>query len=531
VQRFVRKLPRTKEMELLKRIFRDSKGKDHLKGEYIKLEHKEDPLCEHKDRSCSCVISITGVHPILQGHFETIRKWNMEEDTRAWIARFTTSYRVEGGEILSQMPDSELGILQAYMTGTNVTLADPPINKCSYPAVPLAHHISPVVHEVVRNADMAYLRMKYGIKFSDKVYKMMFTPYTPQIINPLEVPMKSLVELTLQKHTTSMYQLAFGSTNGYPHYLASHKNLYPLKGVKTILKNMCNTHKPLPAAKHLEELLPLALEHLYTSLGTRSRIGKLNIPLVFDFAEDRNLANSAGLNPGREYVTNVMGDKIKISPNGNKYENHLADMKSVLEFIRDPTNDPAIFWQTSFKNEHIFHPGKNFTQEEWNAKMEKCRTFVCPSSLFSMMEILVGQRMKMERGRVIRVGQSWAHGGADIMAAILNIYTDVEANQPVLVEGDGTNFDQRVMAQFVEMYFSMGMIYDSPLNPDYEARVEITKFLIRNIICRLTHLFGPIWGIQRGGVPSGCQNTSHLDSWVMALWFFSLLYVSNKSGS
>jgi hypothetical protein len=76
----------------------------------------------------------------------------------------------------------------------------------------------------------------------------------------------------------------------------------------------------------------------------------------------------------------------------------------------------------------------------------------------------------------------------------------------------------------VDMYFSMGLIYDDPTTEDYPARVEITKFLIRNLLCRITHLLGPLWAQQRGGVPSGCQNTSHMDSWVMAMWFF--LFVS-----
>jgi hypothetical protein len=102
---------------------------------------------------------------------------------------------------------------------------------------------------------------------------------------------------------------------------------------------------------------------------------------------------------------------------------------------------------------------------------------------------------------------------------------------PTLVEGDVTNFDQRVLGNMVDMYFSMGLIYDNPESEDYPARVEITKFLIRNLLCRITHLLGPLWAQHRGGVPSGCQNTSHMDSWVMAMWFFlfTALQIQNAS--
>jgi len=44
--------------------------------------------------------------------------------------------------------------------------------------------------------------------------------------------------------------------------------------------------------------------------------------------------------------------------------------------------------------------------------------------------------------------------------------------------------------------------------------------IIKHVLARITNLFAGIWGIQRGGVPSGCLDTSHMDSWIMALYFF-----------
>jgi len=120
---------------------------------------------------------------------------------------------------------------------------------------------------------------------------------------------------------------------------------------------------------------------------------------------------------------------------------------------------------------------------------------------------------------VIQVGHGHSKGGADRIANRLkvNMLNELKA---ILVEGDVRNFDQSVAEEFVDLYYSHGMAYDVPGTPNYAVRLRITKFLIRAIICRLTHLFGTVWGIQTGGVPSGVLNTSHMDSWVMALWFF-----------
>jgi len=89
-----------------------------------------------------------------------------------------------------------------------------------------------------------------------------------------------------------------------------------------------------------------------------------------------------------------------------------------------------------------------------------------------------------------------------------------------LVEGDVKNFDMTVKAVFVNLYFSSMLIHEDPTHPDYPMKELIIKALIRAILARITHFLGEIWGIQRGGVPSGCYNTSHMDSWVMALYFF-----------
>jgi len=62
--------------------------------------------------------------------------------------------------------------------------------------------------------------------------------------------------------------------------------------------------------------------------------------------------------------------------------------------------------------------------------------------------------------------------------------------------------------------------YYDPSSMDYPSFERITKLLLKFMIVRITRIFGDIWIAIRGGVPSGAFNTSHMDSWIMALYFF-----------
>jgi len=87
------------------------------------------------------------------------------------------------------------------------------------------------------------------------------------------------------------------------------------------------------------------------------------------------------------------------------------------------------------------------------------------------------------------------------------------------VESDVTKLDQSVIAKFVELYFSTMLVYEKKGTPEYEMKEKIVKYLITHFVQRLTHLFGEIWANVIGGVPSGAFNTSHMDSWILLLWF------------
>jgi len=198
-------------------------------------------------------------------------------------------------------------------------------------------------------------------------------------------------------------------------------------------------------------------------------------------------------------------------------EMHRHDLERILQLIRDGKDIP-VYWTITPKDEYFFSWGKQFDDKEWQSFKDKVRVFVIPSSVFVHLERMISHvRMMKERGRVIRIGHRWGKGGADTLADCLNVLDGWLAD---LVEGDVKNFDMSVKAVFVNLYYSSMFVHEDPTHPDHPVKELILKTILKAILSRVTHLFGEVWGVQRGGVPSGCYNTSHMDSWVMSLYFY-----------
>jgi len=158
--------------------------------------------------------------------------------------------------------------------------------------------------------------------------------------------------------------------------------------------------------------------------------------------------------------------------------------------------------------------------EEFAKWKDKCRMFVIPSSNFIILERMISKlRMLKERGRVIKIGHKWSRGGGDSIAESLGA-TLLNCWMKEWCEGDIKGFDYSVKSVLMNLYFSGTLIYDDPTMPDHELKQAILDQIVKHMMARITNLFAGLWGIQRGGVPSGCLNTSHMDSWIMALYFF-----------
>jgi len=339
------------------------------------------------------------------------------------------------------------------------------------------------------------------------------------VLYPARTP-PSLVALLMRRK--SLFHIAFGLTNGRPHAVSALDNLYPHKYADTVLKLVRQVHKAPAVNSVVWDLVDRTLDVLYHHMGTSHHFGKLKIPVTLDDTQGMPLGTSAGLNRGHTRKFERPEGTYYVNPSGKKYEILRSDFNAFIEFIcGDDVPPPAVFWKILPKNE-IFHSFvKQLDDEEWEKFLSKLRLFVIPSSIFVLFERCASKvRFHLERGKVIQIGHKWPHGGADRLLEVLGL-TFAQIRLPVLVESDVKNFDQGVWERLVNLYHSMGMIYDDPKSPDYETRKKIHYYIIRAVLVRMTHLFGPVWGVQTGGVPSGKLNTSHCDSWIMAFWIFN----------
>jgi len=125
---------------------------------------------------------------------------------------------------------------------------------------------------------------------------------------------------------------------------------------------------------------------------------------------------------------------------------------------------------------------------------------------------------KIDPGRVIRVGHSHSHGGADFMAKALNLYDDPE--DAILYEGDFDGLDLSIRQKLVQFFYAYILYYFNPASEDYDIIKAIVQFLIEEISQRITHIMGSVWVILEGLVPSGVLETSQMDSWCVALLFY-----------
>jgi len=259
------------------------------------------------------------------------------------------------------------------------------------------------------------------------------------------------------------------------------------------------------------------LDHLYRILKvdlSRKEPFKLSMHPI----QDMYLGASSGLNFAPKVKEIQAPYLVKVSMRGKKIDFFEQDMLAILNFVRTGV-EPAIYWSLPPKVENFFDFSKQLNDEDYEKWINKLRIFNIPSSIYIYLERMVSYlRHLKERGQVIKVGHKWSRGGADSIARALGINL-LNCWKKILVEGDAKNFDQSVRDLFVNLYFStMGVHFDRN-SIDYPAFEKICKFLLKNMLDRVTQLFGDLWGVIHGGVPSGAYNTSHMDSWIMALYF------------
>lgn len=494
-----------------------------------------NPKCDHKE-ACNCKLQVKGVSHMTKGFVFESTEGPRVEQTQQLIAALKTAMKcTESG--IEVVQDSEIAQLSNLLEKDgNIKLIPSPLDKGGFPSSEMLLGLVPDISDALKDTDQEYfaLRFPFITATRDELNRWVWHDGPSYILakyttGPTEDNPGPLREIHTHTYDVpplwatilrreSRWRQAFGKINGRPVFTYARADLYPLKYLYTVLQQNKKSHLINARGKIILKNMSQTISHLYRMLGVQhfeqihSRIS------VEDDLVGMYLGSAAGANKGQVREIRTTNAKVCISPYGKKYEMHGFDLDIFLRFVREGKDIP-VYWVVTPKSEIFFTFDKQHCDVKWQKFKDKCRVFVIPSSNFVILERLVSKiRMLKERGPCIRIGHKWSRGGMDSIAECLGVGLS-DCFEALLCDGDVDKFDMRVKAFFVNLYYSSMLVHEDPRSEDYELKKRIIQQLIKAIVARVTQLFGDAWCIQRGGVPSGCYNTSHMDSWVMALYF------------
>jgi hypothetical protein len=388
-------------------------------------------------------------------------------------------------------------------------LIPPPIeNKKPWPESTKLCSVHPTVEHALKKSDFRYFKHRFPH------LSITWDYLKEEIWIPTDHGCKNLQSMALRQ--LSSWHWACGKSNGRMHVVAAMADLYPYKYAKAVL-SMARPKigdRPREPLKFLNE----ALDNMYRMMGIdMSQRDRAN--LSFKSVEGMYLGASNGVCEGStKEIRQGVEEPVRVSNKGKKIDTFEQDLTDIIHYIRTG-EAPAIYWQTPGKVENFFSRTKQWNDADWDTFTQKMRIFNIPTGIYIHLERMISLlRMYKERGLMIRIGHKWSKGGADSIARCLGVdLTNCWKN--IIVEGDAKLYDQTVREIFVNLYFSSMSMYLDKTDPDYPLIEEILKFLLDNMITRVTQVFGELWAVVEGGVPSGAFNTSHMDSWIMALYF------------
>jgi hypothetical protein len=470
-----------------------------------------DPKCNHHDH-CGCRVTVTGISPSTKDMIWSGSGGSLDEqylEAGNYINRVQASRGPDGQVHI----DEEVEFFKSHIKrDSTVKLIPPPVSEpMSWPTNVELFDLHPQVQVALKRADYRYFRHTYPDW--DISWKCLEKYVWPNPAPSKKVP--SLFYLAL-RYQSSVHWVC-GKTNGRPHVLSAMSRLFPRKAAKAVLAVSRESvgGRPKDPMNHIQS----ALDHFYRLAKIDLR-HKTKVKLSFKMLENMYLGASNGITTGKKRTIPASPElpiPVQVSSKGKKIDTFEQDLNAILNYLRTGI-EPPVFWSSPLKDENFFSFVKQFDDAAYERWQNKVRVFFIPSGIYVLLEKLTCTlRHLRERGHLIRVGHKNSHGGGDTLANCLGV-TEETCFDPDLVEGDCEHFDQSVLECWVNLYFSTMTVHYDRSSPDFPIFEMIIKFLLRNMIVRITKLFGDVWGLVKGGVPSGAFNTSHMDSWIMAMY-------------
>lgn len=269
--------------------------------------------------------------------------------------------------------------------------------------------------------------------------------------------------------------------------------------------------------------VPAAVKTLESFLNCDSYIGKFYLryspDVMHTFIKFRT---SGGIGNSPSLSIRTDGAIYRLMNSGNKlylFEAAAREVHRIL--IAMARDDPYLFQPyniTKLKEEIRYLFEKEFAKMP--TAIYRMREFFIPSLTLTLLsELLHKDRMLIERGDLIQIGCTPWYGGWYQIAVTLNY------DNPDLfwVDGDITGLDKHITDWHLYVYLVAGARYyawDKMSRAQRRLLRKIYRLVMYHVANKITLQPGTIWLMILGVMYSGGKETSHGDSWIMALLFF-----------
>lgn len=154
-------------------------------------------------------------------------------------------------------------------------------------------------------------------------------------------------------------------------------------------------------------------------------------------------------------------------------------------------------------------------------KYLKCREFFIAHFVdFLIATMVYGYRMLIERGNTICIGLKWWYGGAHEFA------TELGYGKPDISYsgGDIKGQDYTTHAWALGLFSASGLAYVNPHSPDYKVYKKMAEACSNHLEAKFVNFTKNMWRWVVGTMPSGHAVTSHGNSWILAMYWWSYVY-------
>lgn len=325
--------------------------------------------------------------------------------------------------------------------------------------------------------------------------------------------------MTLCARRVSLHNKAFGGNKDGPACVYTLQDA--VTKMPTVLQKLAQpTHTVFGMGRYLGDLTGRAMRLFIHCLG----VGPYKRKRIWDFEEEMVAArevpflSSAGIRSGRDRTHEMPPYVFKVTVNGKKID-QLERAEAIIRKIARDIGDgeapynPDRAWALIAKNEVLC----SMNDAELVKFATKCRLYNIPTVVIYMIARMVhGYRQKIERGKFISIGFNFWSGGAWILADKFRW----DKGDVVYSMADFTGLDTTVKASLLQLYSSFSDYYHSPNAPDYDIFKGLLKMAAEALSFKCVHFSSGIWRMVYGGMPSGAYETSHGDSWIVALLMF-----------